>query len=292
MRLRVNNGRSTWYDKETYIDPLVFKKPVIVAIDQSKTNTAIVIGSKDKEIYYIAECSGNDKEFYEVAGNTTEFCEELDSFLTKLLARGNLVGFWQEEPILKKPNWKKSKRSNGYDFYKSQMVLTEIRGCLLQTAVKLTGRPSTEVGNMDWKGGILPDGYRGHSEKGSYRFMCDVDPKWVNWTDDVTDALCIYLYAVKTCNSSQNIICTDIEKAEYDYSFSIVDQSAVPENALSFVASNKLSCRDNAVYFINRSSRIGSSKLNVDTLNLEDISKYAVNLYTMSDPYLLVCRNG
>lgn len=289
MRLRVNNGRSTWFDKNTYIEPIITEQPLIVAIDQSKTNCAIIIGTKNKKILHIAECSGNDKDFYDKPANTTEYCAELDDYLCKLLKMSTLIGFWQEAPI---NPWKKKKGgdSSGYAHYKSQMVLTEIRATLLRISQKLTGRDATEVINTDWKGRILPDGYRGQNEKGSHRYWATVDPKWLYYSHDVTDVLCIYLCAIQDCEKNDCILCVTQEESKFKYGVSIVDSFAVPNSAKQFTFNSKLTCDENATYYANRASGLGAAKLDIMSIQLSDLYKYAVNLYTMSEPYLLVRR--
>lgn len=294
MRLRVNNGRSSWYDTNTYVEPLIGNQPLIVAIDQSKTNCAIIVGTTDRKVIHIAEASGNDPEFYERAGDTTTFCVELTDYLAKLLGRSTIHGMWQEKPIFKDNDskWYKGKkeRGDGYSHFKSQLVLTEIRAALLNFSIKLTGEPSKEVINTEWKGKILPDGYRGQKEKGSWRYLSQLDPKWINYTDDVTDALCIYLYAIATMGPAPIGICNEVEKPVYNYILSIVDSCAVPKTAVHFQVNSNMTCEDNAIYFSNRASGLGAAKLDVMKIPIKEIYTYAVNLYTMSEPYLLVKR--
>lgn len=290
MRVRIKNGASRWVDVNSYIEPLICDRPVLIAIDQSKTNTAVIVGTLDNTIIDIMEFSGNDPEFYDKAGDTTVFCRELSYYLEYRLSKLRIVNFYQEAPIGPKKWHKNTEDKSGYSHYKSQMVLTQIRGCLLELGLKMTGRPSIEVVNTDWKGRILPDGYRGRDEKGSHRYLREINMTWWSYTDDVTDAVCIYMYALWHERNKGLIICSDIEKPLYKYQCYMTDRIFVPDKARAFRAEKGLSCDSIASYYTNRTSDVGAVKLDLNTLTLEDISKYAKFMTTHSEPYLVIKR--
>lgn len=278
MRCRLNQGFKYRYQPgmET---PLSSSSPVVVVIDPSKSNLAGLIVTHSNEPLLEFELSGNDKDILQETMDTTEYCEAVSMFIKEVTAAVEVTHVFIEQHIL----------SKGNDYYNSMTVLTEIRTHLIILSTELTGRKAIEINNMKWKGAILPDGYRGHKEKGSHRFLSQIDARFRDYSDDMTDCYCIKEYAFRYILSTQEIKCVSSERADYAYTIKIVDRDDYDlSKGKWFAYNNAFSLEENAIYYLNRSSAPGVCELR--NLSVEDIYKYAEELHTQSQPVLLVYK--
>ena len=95
--------------------------------------------------------------------DTTVYCEEVRQFLKQYLVNANIYFVGVEQAITKK----------GMEHHHSNMVLTEIRGNILNFFLDQYNVRVTEINNWSWKAGVLPKGYRGKFEKGSKKWFQD-----------------------------------------------------------------------------------------------------------------------
>ena len=266
MLVVINNMMSFHYHYGDPIKPLACAGDVIICIDPSKTNMAVLIGSPFGEIYSILEFSGNNRRSGPTM-DTTEYCSEFSEFLRRYLANVRVLDCAVEKAITKK----------GMEHHLSNMVLTEIRGKILGLFSEEYGiaAKQAEINNYSWKHDILPDGYRGHGEKGSKRWMQDFHPEspLCNYFEaDATDVFCIYLYKIRRIKDRYVITCNKHEGALGKYSYGLypnyMDQTP---NTLKFDYNKHFTLEDNAVFYGNRSTKVGIAKVGIDSLTLDDI---------------------
>lgn len=280
MRVRYK-GYSQYWDMRSEVTPLETSTDVMVAIDPSKSNMAVIIGTLAGKELALIEFSGNDKQFYESAMDTTEYLNELCEYLRRFLSKSNVEVVGIEQHILKQ----------GAQYYQSSTVLTELRAGLIQLSLELTRKKAWEINNSAWKGSILPDGYRGKSEKGSLRYLKGLDRvKYQDYNDDMTDVTCIYWYMVKHYYGTNNnsIKCSGVEKPERDVGLMIMSDFLIPEGTKQFTYNPKFTLKDNAIYFANRTTESGFAQVPVDSLTLEDIYSYGGVTLPGSNPALYV----
>lgn len=241
------NTTQIFWSRGDAVHPLEYAGDVVIVIDPSKTNLALIVGTPQKQILNVLEFSGNNRGRGPVM-DTTIYCEELRSFLREYLSKCNLYTVGIEEAIL--PKDKK------HAHYHSVMVLTEIRGALLNFFLEEFNVKVNEINNWAWKAAILPDGYRSKSEKGSKRFfeehMADT-PYAYYFEADVTDCICIYWYLCdKFCNR-YSLYCNRIEKSLSGFSFSFVPlNSGATENLQEVIFNPRFTLEENLAYYANR----------------------------------------
>ena len=233
MTYRINNGAKLQFT-DGFKDVLMYGGDVVVAIDPSKTNMGVAIGDTDRNIFAYLELSGKGCD-------TTEYCIDLKKFFTKYLSKVHILSVGIEQAVQYK----------GYQYYHSQMVLTQIRATLLEFFLEHFHVKVNEINNYAWKGAILPDGYRGHSEKGSQRWLAEQGITGLS--DDVTDAICIYLYVVSLRVEPAIQYCVVEEEPLVPYKLCIVpDTFELQEDYPLYVYNPQISLHGNISYYINR----------------------------------------
>lgn len=270
MLVQINNGPITYFSKGDYVQPLDVMGDVVLCIDPSKTNMACLIGSPFGEVYSIVEFSGNNRRKGPVM-DTTDYCVDFVDFLRQYLKNVHVYDAGVEKAITKK----------GMEHHHSNMVLTEIRGKVLGFFAEEYGirNKDVEVNNYSWKSAILPQGYRGHGEKGSKRYICDMfpgNPFCYYFEADATDVLCIYWYKIKKYEHTYQIVCNRAEKSLNNHSVGIYP--AYMDNAKGlrkFQYNHHFSLEENAIFYSNRSAVTGIAEVPIESLSLDDIYKYS-----------------
>ena len=269
MRYKIFNGEPREFHAWDTITPLNYAGEIVVAIDPSKTNCAMVIGDPGGQVISIVEMSGNNWKQGPVQ-DTTEYCADIKSFVDKYIGDTPVLRIGLEQAITKK----------GMMHHQSSMVLTEVRGALLNLFYEKyrMHKEDVEVNNWTWKHAILPEGYRSQSEKGSVRYFWQYlnDPTYLSYfEDDVTDALCIYKYLILGTKDTYTIACQKTEKPLKKFQFSIMPDWADGLELRKFEYNPSFSVKDNAIYFANRSTTGGIAKIDVSRLSIEDIYENA-----------------
>ena len=280
MHYSLNNSSLTFYQTGYQTPILRIKGDVVIAIDPSKTNMALFIGSPFSEHYASVEFTGN----YRSGGtpeDTTLYCEEVRTFLRSFLKNVNLYIVGVEAAISKR----------GMDHHHSSMVLTEIRGNILNFFLEEYHIKVDEINNWAWKHAILPEGYRGQKEKGSKRFVHDFfpdNPLNDYYAADMTDAFCMYLYIVKTKCQSYSLICNRIEEPVnpnrkfflYPSSFADIQIPHCRNVALN----DHFSLDENVSYLGNRTLLQCKGLVeDINTLSLRSIYGHATGFETLED---------
>lgn len=240
------NTTSVFWSLGDQIHPLEYAGDVVVVIDPSKTNMALIVGTPKKEILNVLEFSGNNRG-RGPAMDTSLYCEEIRAFLREYLKNCSLYTVGMEQAILPK-----GKRAH----YHSTMVLTEIRGTLLNFFLEEFNVRVNEINNWSWKAAILPDGYRSQNEKGSKRFFIEhlSDTPYANYFEaDVTDCICMYWYLCDRYCSKYSLYCNRVEKSLSGFSFSFVPfNSSVCDSLQEVLYNPRFSLEDNLAYYTNR----------------------------------------
>lgn len=265
MRYKLFNGRATEWHLGDPVPKLSYTGQIVMAIDPSKTNCAVVIGDPGGEIISILEMSGNNWSAGPV-DNTTVYCSEVKNFLSQFIERAELYKAGLEQAITKR----------GMQHHHSNMVLTEIRGALLDMFYEKYRFTNTdvEVNNWSWKHAILPDGYRSQNEKGSRRYFYQYlqDDTYINYYEaDVTDCLCIYKYLIRDCKDNYRIVCRKVEEVINKHTYAIMPEWADKLEFRKFEYNPSFTVEQNAVYFANRSKRSGIAKVDIGMLSMDDI---------------------
>lgn len=265
MLYKLFNGPAHTYGHNDEVPDLKYNGQAVIAIDPSKTNCAVVVGDPGGEVLSIVEMSGNNWSAGPVM-DTTQYCSEVKEFLRRYIKNAEVYKIGLEQAITKK----------GMEHHHSNMVLTEIRGALLNLFWEEYGldRKSVEVNNWAWKKAILPEGYRSQSEKGSERYFYQYlqDKTYMNYYEaDVTDCLCIYKYLIKDTQHTYKIACQQAEEKHTPYQLALMPDWADALEYRKFEYNPSFSPVDNATYFANRSHKSGITAVGLDRITLDDI---------------------
>lgn len=260
-----HNTYSTHWTLGNGVNPLRYGGDVIITIDPSKTNMAIVFGTPDGYILNVLEFSGNNRGKGPTM-DTTLYCEEVRAFLRSYLEHTNIYMVGVEQAIQKK----------GFEHYKSSMVLTEIRANILNFFFEVFGVKVIEINNWSWKFGVLPDGYRSQFEKGSKRWFVETmsnSPYSKYYEADVTDCICIYWYMVNKMCSQYVCYCNQYEKPLFKYEYDLMIDSSV-KRELSY--NTMFTLHENLSYYVNRIMGEFFILVPVSNLSFDDIYGHSI----------------
>lgn len=160
MLIVENNAKTYTWEYGDAVTPVNYFGEVVIAIDPSKTNMAVFLGTPSGEPISAIEFSGNNRR-RGPAMDTTQYCFEVRKFLTEYLQNVSVYLVGIEQAITKQGN----------KYHHSDMVLKEIRGAILNYFLEEYGVKVIEVNNWSWKFAVLPEGYRGKFDKGSKKFF-------------------------------------------------------------------------------------------------------------------------
>lgn len=237
-----NNIRQYNYSEMSLVQPLQYFGDCIVVIDPSKTNMAVLVGDPTGAVLSIVEFSGNNRR-KGPAEDTTMFCLEVRKYLTEFLANCRLIDVGVEQAV----------GYEGMNYYRSSLVLTEIRANILEYFTKEYRIKPTEINNWAWKSAVLPSGYRSRSEKGSKRWITDTMPNspWANYFEaDVTDVLCMYWYMLQT-RSTYDLVCTKVEQAQVPFGYYFEPCNNYTK-LREVIYNDRYSVMDNCNFYVNR----------------------------------------
>lgn len=269
MKYRIFNGYDRSFMQGGDIPHIQYKGDVVVAIDPSKTNCAVVIGDPGGSVITIIEMTGNGWS-REKPIPTTQYCSEIREFLTRILRPMNVVKVGLEQAITKR----------GMEHHHSNMVLTEIRAALLAMFWDeyTLRKEDVEVNNWSWKHAILPEGYRSMNEKGSKRYFREYlhDNTYEDYHEaDVTDCLCIYKYLIRDTARYYKIVCVQSEESSVDMQVVLMPDYADEMGYKTFQFNPSFTVKENANYYANRALSSGIAEIPLNSITVDDIYSYA-----------------
>lgn len=279
MRYRVKSGDWIEFSGPDSVTPLNKRGDVLLVIDPGKTNMAVVIGNPYGVIYTFVEISGTGCD-------TTEYCSDLKVFFNAFLKNVKVYKSAVEAAVT----------YQGFKYHKSQMVLTEIRAAILSYFSEVHHAKPSEINNYAWKGAILPDGYRGHKEKGSLRYLNEQGIHGI--THDVSDAVCMFMYLTKLTAYNKELICDATEAPTVPYIYTLIGGKLTEEDKKH--PWSKYNCvfsfPDNVAYLLNRSiSQTVIMEVPIEQLTQEDIYGACSVLFPNKDEQcvkVVVARNS
>jgi len=265
------------YGIDSRIQPLPIRKPVVLAFDPSKSNTGLVVGDLGGTMLYLMQLSGAGSHISNEA-----FCALLRSFLADIFEGATISMFAQEKPILPKTG------------YRSMLYLNEIRTNLNNISREHFHIDPIEVPNSIWKSAILPQQFRHRGKpKGSWQWLTQMYPEWSFLKDDVTDAICIYLYLYKTDLGRRAIYCDTSESCGRKEVLLVEERDLNQGAMIRFKFNPAFSIDENASYFANRRAGVGFSLIPKNRISIEDLYANTCRLTRDTDPeriFLLVRR--
>lgn len=262
MLVSRNNGALVQWSRGFPLEPLRYSGDVVIAIDPSKTNMAMLIGTPEGTVLDTLEFTGNGRRKGPVMDNT-EYCDDFRAFVREYLSFCNLYIVAVEQAIQKK----------GMEHYHSSVTLLEIRSAVLSVFSDDFGIKVLEINNWAWKHAILPEGYRSPYEKGSKRYIKDFypDSKLNNYFEaDMTDCFCIFQYVISTKCTSYQLYCNRIEQSLGDYKYTIAPKdSFICDAAREVIFNDRFTLEQNLIYYSNRLLTPFSMTVNPEIFSFE-----------------------
>lgn len=196
--------------------PCYAGKNLVIAIDSSKSNSAMVVGKPDGTILddYEISGAGANVDVYDLCADTRQFIKEL--------FRGAYIRFVGIEDIITK----KEKTYKGIDIHQSRAKITAVFNNFIFAFEEYYGIRPKPINNWAWKSNVLPEKYRKKDhDKGSKDYFNDLGNRWAGRKDDVTDAVCIFIYIMKLIPIKVKGDLTVISPPKYDYQYAIFPET-------------------------------------------------------------------
>ena len=250
-------------------------KKIIISIDSSKSNSAMVVWDE----------YGHPLDDYEISGAGREvdvytLCWDMRKELDKLLYGSDVILVGIEDIITKKEDG-----YHGLDHHMSRAKITAVFDNFIFYFQDRFNYDPIRIPNQSWKADILPEEYRKRThKKGSKDWLTDIGSRWADRKDDVTDAVCIGYYLIKH-NKVESAYEIDATKpADYEYDYIIYPQGyARPASSKLFIIKNNDTLEHNLNTIANRIEygQIGCVVVPLDKIPIEVI--YSGKLRSTND---------
>lgn len=245
-------------------------KKIIIAIDSSRTNTAITV---DDEY-------GNKLADFEFGGSAEDDIYEQCRWIRKILstvfeeAKPVIVGI--EDIITKKDgSGNGSVYSAGINIHHSRAVITAVFNRIIFYFQDYHDITPELINNQHWKASVLPEEYRKRShDKGSLDWHRDRRTNLANRSDDITDSDCIMEYLKMKHNISNAVKITDeCENKSANYDYRIVPTSMNFSGAKKFIDNPNIPINYKCNFIANRLkyNEMGYTFLDTKSLPIEVI---------------------
>lgn len=245
-------------------------KNIIIAIDSSKSNTGMIVGTPDGFILddFEIDGAGSLVDVYDLCADTRKFL--------KTIFRNARIRFIGIEDIITKAE-KNSKGAvyKGMEIHKSRAAITAVFNNFIFSFEEFYNIRPTPINNWAWKSDILPEEYRTREhDKGSKDYFNDVGGRWAGRKDDVTDAVCIFYHILRTFKISVVEELREIIPPTSPYQYMIVPESFPITSAAKEFSINIEAPFNQIVASISAKlsdGRMGYFKTPIGSIPLEDI---------------------
>lgn len=238
---------------------------ILIGIDSSKSNTAIVVGNEYNEILDDYEISGAGSDV-----NVYDLCWQTRKQLKTLFAGANIIAVGIEDIITKK----KDNQYKGLDIHSSRAKITAVFDNIIFSFQEYFDITPRFINNQEWKSHTLPEEYRTRAhKKGSQDYFNDMGGRWAGRKDDVTDAVCILTYLFSITNK---VVVNKIYKPtpttkKYTYGLYPIEM-AMPTGSKQFEFNNSLTFKqsmDSMVALMNKHDKYGYMRVPIEYIPIE-----------------------
>lgn len=165
-------------------EPLYPGEHIVIAIDSSKSNTAMIVGNTNWQILDDFEFNGSGKE-----NDVYDVCRDTRVWLRKIFA-GSIVEAVGIEDIVTT-----AVKNKGMSMHESRAKITAIFNNYVFSFEDMYGQRPIFINNQAWKSHTLPEEYRKRDhDKGSKDYAIAIGSRYAHRSDDITDAVCIFKY--------------------------------------------------------------------------------------------------
>lgn len=261
---------------------------IVIAIDSSKSNSAIIVGNAKGRVLddYEISGSGTDVDVYDL-------CKYARKQLRNLFDGASILFVGIEDIITKKSGG----YNTGLEIHQSRAKITAVFNNYIFLFQEYFDIMPVFINNWAWKSAILPEAFRTKQhKKGSKDWLKAMGHEYGNRKDDVTDALCIFVYICRTykfklmetidsvCPTNKNFIYQIFpENFELKGSrwFKICNTETLEHNITT--VAEKCSTGDVALF------KFPIEKLPIDVIYSDKLQKVGNHVFTRKDKEVVVC---
>lgn len=248
-------------------------KHLVIAIDSSKTNSAMLVGDTDGKVLDDYEISGSGSDV-----NVYDLCHYTRKEL-KNLFRGSFIEFVGIEDIItKKESSSDGKRgwmsNKGLEIHQSRYKITAVFDNFIFYFDEFHDCMATPIPQWSWKSTTLPPEYRTREhKKGSKDYMQDMGWSYGNRKDDVTDAFFILMYIYQTYSFSVKRYVMEITPTHKSYDYIILPEGVTMPKTPVYESRNTEDLMHNIESIVELTESGGSALLDwsVQDLSIEEI---------------------
>lgn len=268
-------------------------KSICIAIDSSKTNTAIWVMSKNYKGLDLIEFNGSqDKDILELI--------KIQRRALKIILDGaSILDGGIEDIITKKDEEAGGKYSEGLKHHHSRYVITAVFVSCITFFQDNFDYTLETISNQAWKAVILPKELNKRSVyKGSVDYIRNTYPQYITGDkdDDGADAICIGEYMKVRKGLTRESLGLDIpDEGEFvvnpcKYRLYPKDSKINKDIGVQFEYNNTLSLDMNARAIANRikKGQLGWSLLTIDQVDIQDIYNMCVGSFEENTTHLTV----
>ena len=256
-------------------------KPLLIAIDSSKTNTALVIEELDTGKETVVEIRGADEK------DVKFLCKKTRDSLASLFQGSNIIYVGIEDIITKKNDGLTST-------HEVRFKLTYIFSSLCILFEDKFNIGVNPINNQAWKTATIGKELNKRDiYKGSVEYISKTRPQYRGYTDDVTDALCIKEFIKQQNDFSEYKEKSSIaEHAVYEYKAVLMSYDTPGLNKkcvkVGYNYSQTIELNANHISNNARKGQYSYCKVDLDKISLDDLIKYTdkKRTYLKKEPYL------
>lgn len=239
-------------------------KHIVIAIDSSKSNTAIIVGTPTGHVLddYEISGAGADTDVYDL-------CQITRTNIKRLFEGANIMYVGIEDIITKK-----QKGYQGLEIHQSRYKITAVFDNFIFTFQEFFDVMPHLINNNAWKSRILPEEYRTRAhKKGSKDYMQAQGSNYGYRKDDVTDALCIYQYIVQVNHFEEIHSIVDLFPCSKSYDYIIVPDTATGPGMIRYEVANSGTLEQNisTVAYHLKPGQLGIFKWPIEQLTIDQI---------------------
>lgn len=268
-------------------------KSVMVQIDSSKTNSALVVRTRTYKVIDVLEFNGKDDH------DVIDLAFEQRKCLRMIFEGANIVKGGIEDIITKKEEESGGRASEGIKHHHSRYVITCVFDSFITCFLDYFNVKLELIPNQAWKAAVLPKELNKRSVyKGSVDYIQKLYPEYITGQkdDDVCDALCIGEYMKMRDGLSKDSLVEDIPDDEefllHKCKYRLFPQQTKlsPKVSTQFEYNTNLSLDLNARAIANRIElgKLGWCVLNIDQVSIEDIYQFCTNEFEERTTHLLL----
>ena len=262
-------------------------KKIVIAIDSSKSNTAIVVGDTEGHILNDYEISGagSDTDVYDL-------CRDTRNALRQLFHGADIQLIGIEDIITKKEaNYK------GLEVHQSRAKITAVFNNLIFFFDEVFNKMPRFIPNQSWKASVLPEEFRKRThKKGSKDWFDELGNRWAGRKDDVTDAVCIYIFLMKTEEIKVEYSVRETKPAECEYTYGLFPITFKSiESYKKFVIENNDSIEHNMATIAGRLDKneygyfaVDISRIPIEWIYSDKLKFSAISTYQREDKEIYI----